>query len=331
MRRREFVRFIGGAAVWPLAARAQPQPSAIESRPARVPVIGILWPGVAAPAAPRMEAFREGLSKSGFVDGRNAAIELRFAQAGLQQLPELAADLVRLKVDVILASGDHAPRVAQQATNTLPIVAFSDDILGAGLISTLSRPGGNMTGLTILSPELSVKRLEVLREIVPGISRVAALWDPTTGKSQVQLTEKAARALDIQVQILEVRDGSDLDKAFLAAQRERAEALNVFSSPFLASLYRDIIELAAQHRLPAIYQWKEHAQAGGLVSYGPGLADLWRQAATIVAKILRGAKPADLPVEQPTRFEFVLNAKTAKSLNLPIPAATLLRADELIE
>jgi putative ABC transport system substrate-binding protein len=173
--------------------------------------------------------------------------------------------------------------------------------------------------------------LEVLREIVPGISRVAALWDPTTGKSQVQLTEKAARALDIQVQILEVRDGSDLDKAFLAAQRERAEALNVFSSPFLASLYRDIIELAAQHRLPAIYQWKEHAQAGGLVSYGPGLADLWRQAATIVAKILRGAKPADLPVEQPTRFEFVLNAKTAKSLNLPIPAATLLRADELIE
>jgi putative ABC transport system substrate-binding protein len=323
MRRREFIRLFAGMAVaWPIASRAQ-QPA--------VPVIGILWSGVAAPAPPRMEAFREGLSKSGFVDGRNVAIELRFARAGLHQLPELAADLVRLKVDVILASGDHAPRVAQQITETVPIVAFSDDILGAGLISTLSRPGGNMTGLTILSPELSVKRLEVLGEIKPGISRVAVLWDSTTGKSQVQLTENAARGLGIKLQVLEVRDAGDLDKAFLAAQREQAEALNVFASPFLASLYRDIIKLAAEHRLPAIYQWKEHAQAGGLVSYGPGLADLWGQAATIVAKVLRGAKPADLPVEQPTRFEFVLNASTAKSLNLTISAATLLRADELIE
>jgi putative ABC transport system substrate-binding protein len=244
MRRREFIRLFAGTAVlWPIAGRAQ-QPA--------VPVIGILWPGVAAPAPPRMEAFREGLSKSGFVDGRNVAIEMRFARAGLHQLPELAADLVRLKVDVILASGDHAPRVAQQVTKTVPIVAFSDDILGAGLISTLSRPGGNMTGLTILSPELSVKRLEVLREIKPGISRVAALWDPTTGKSQVQLTENAARGLGIKLQVLEVRDAGDLDKAFLAAQREQAEALNVFASPFLASLYRDIIKLAAEHRLPAI-------------------------------------------------------------------------------
>jgi putative tryptophan/tyrosine transport system substrate-binding protein len=188
-----------------------------------------------------------------------------------------------------------------------------------------------MTGLTILSPELSVKRLEVLREIVPKLSRVAVLWDPTTGKSQVELSQKAASDLDIGLQILEVRHAGDLDKAFLAAQRERAEALNVFSSPFLASLYGDIIKLAAQHRLPAIYQWKEHAQAGGLVSYGPSLADLWRQAATIVAKILSGAKPADLPVEQPTRFELVLNTKTARSLNLTFSGTTLLRADDLIE
>ena len=196
MRRREFISLLGGAAAWPVTARAQ-QPS----QPAGVPVIGILWPGGAAPAPPRMDAFREGLSKSGFVERQNVAIELRFAQAGLQQLPELAADLVRLKVDAILASGDLAPRVAQQATDTIPIVAFSDDILGAGLIPTLSRPGGNMTGLTILAPELSAKRLEVLREIVPAISRVAALWDPTTGKWQVQLTEKAARAFDIRLQI----------------------------------------------------------------------------------------------------------------------------------
>lgn len=328
MRRREFISLLSTAAAWPVIARAQ-QP--LEARPAGVPVVGILWPGVAAPAPPRMEAFREGLSKAGFVDGRNVAIELRFARAGLQQLAELAADLVRLRVDVILGSGDLAPRVAQQATKTIPIVAFSDDILGAGLIPTLSRPGGNMTGLTILSPELSVKRLEVLREIVPKLSRVAVLWDPTTGKSQVELTQKAARALDIRLQILEVRRASDLDHAFLAAQQERAEALNVFSSPFLASLFGDIIKLAAQHRLPAIYQWKEHAKAGGLVSYGPSLADLWRQAATIVAKVLSGAKPADLPVEQPTRFELVLNTKTAKSLNLPISGTTLLRADEIIE
>ena len=330
MRRREFVSLLGGAAAWPVAARAQ-QPSAAEGYSTGLPVIGILWPGVAAPASPRLEAFREGLSKAAFVVGRNVAIELRFAQAGLQQLPELAADLVRLKVNVIQASGDLAPRVAQQATDTIPIVAFSDDILGAGLIPTLSRPAGNMTGLTILSPELSAKRLEVLRDIVPGIYRVAVLWDPTTGKSQVQLTEKAARGLGIRLQILEVQRASDLENALLAAQREQAEALNVFSSPFLASLYRDIIKLAAQHRLPAIYQWKEHAEAGGLVSYGPSLADLWRQTATIVAKILRGAKPADLPVEQPTRFELVLNAKTAKSLNLSISKATLQLADELIE
>jgi putative ABC transport system substrate-binding protein len=325
VKRREFITLLGGAAVaWPLAARAQ-QPTETVRK------VGLLWPGAAVPAPPRMEAFRQGLSESGFVEGRNLAIELRFARASLQQLPEFAADLVRLKVDVILAPGDFAPRVAQQATETIPIVAFSDDILGAGLISSLSRPGGNMTGLTILSPELSAKRLEVLREIVPGVSRVAALWDPTTGKSQVQLTEDAARALNIKLQILEVRRPADLGDAFLAARQERAEALNVFSSPFLASLYRDIIELAAQHRLPAIYQWKEHAQAGGLVSYGPSLAEMWRQAATIVAKVLRGAKPADLPVEQPTRFELVLNARTVKTLNLAIATSTLLRADEIIE
>lgn len=329
MRRREFIGILGGAATWPFTARAQ-QPSVIDSS-THVPVVGILWPGGAAPAPPRMEAFREGLAKSGFVDGRNVRIELRFARAGLQQLPELAAELVGLKINVIQASGDLAPRVAQQATDTIPIVAFSDDILGAGLIHTLSRPGGNMTGLTILSPELSAKRLEVLREIVPGISRVAALWDPTTGKSQVELTEKAARALGIRLQILEVQRAGDLDNVFGLAKREQAEALNVFSSPFLASLYRDIIKLAAQHRLPAIYQWKEHTQAGGLVSYGPSLADLWRQCATIVAKILNGAKPADLPVEQPTKFELVLNTRTAKSLNLAISGATLLRADEIIE
>ena len=178
--------------------------------------------------------FGRGCAESGLVEGRDVVIELRYAQGGLQQLPELAAELVRLKVDVFQASGDLAPRVAQQATATIPIVAFSDDILGAGLIASLSRPGGNTTGLTILSPELSAKRLEVLRELVPGISRVAALWDPTTGTSQVTLTESAAQSLNIKLQILEVRRRDDLAGVFETARKEQAEALNVFSSPFLA-------------------------------------------------------------------------------------------------
>ena len=171
----------------------------------------------------------------------------------------------------------------------------------------------------------------MLRELVPGISRVAALWDPTTGTSQVTLTETAAQSLNIKLQILEVRRRDDLAGVFETARKEQAEALNVFSSPFLASLYREIIDLAAKHRLPAIYQWKEHAEAGGLISYGPSLAGLWRQTAMIVAKVLRGAKPADLPVEQPTKFELMVNARTAKSLGLAMSPSILLRADEVIE
>ena len=321
--RREFITLIGGAALWPLRLSAQQAGGVFR--------IGLLWPGASVPAPPRMDAFRQGLRESGLVEGRDVVIELRYAEGGLHQLPELAAELVRLKVDVIEASGDLAPRVAQQATATIPIVAFSDDILGAGLITSLSRPGGNTTGLTILSPELSAKRLEVLRELVPGISRVAALWDPTTGTSQVMLTENAAQSLNIKLQILEVRRRDGLAGVFETARREQAEALNVFSSPFLASLYREIIDLAAKHRLPAIYQWKEHVEAGGLISYGPSLAGLWRQTAMIVAKVLRGAKPADLPVEQPTKFELMVNARTAKSLGLALSPSILLRADEVIE
>jgi putative ABC transport system substrate-binding protein len=324
MRRREFITLLSGALASPLAARAQQGDHVLK--------IGLLWPGATAPAPPRMDAFRQGLRESGLVEGRDVVIELRYAAAGLQQLPELAAELVRLKVNVFQASGDLAPRVAQQATATIPIVAFSDDILGAGLIASLSRPGRNMTGLTILSPELSAKRLELLRELLPGgVSRVAALWDPTTGTSQVTLTESAARSLNINLQMLEVRRGDDLAGVFELAKKEQAEALNVFSSPFLASLYREIIDLAGKHRLPAIYQWKEHAEAGGLISYGPSLVGLWRQTATIVAKVLGGARPADLPVEQPTKFELVINLKTAKALGLEVPHSLLARADEVIE
>ena len=325
MRRREFITLLGGAAVaaWPLAAHAQQAGS--------IPRIGVLWPGDAPPVSPRMESFRQGLRASGFVDGQNIAIELRYAQRGPQELPELAAELVRLKVDVIFASGDLAPKVAQQATETIPIVAIGDDILGAGLIASLSRPGGNTTGLTILSPELSAKRLEVLRDIIPGLSRVTALWDPTTGASQVTMTTSAAVSLNLKLQVLEVRRREDVAEVVRAARNSQADALNVFSSPFLAALHREVIAFAAEYRLPAIYQWKEHAEAGGLVSYGPSLAAMWRQSAIIVSKVLKGAKPADLPVEQPSKLELAVNLRTAKSLDLTISPSVLLRADEVIE
>src|SRR5262245_48084578 len=229
MKRREFITLLGAAAAWPLATRAQQADS--------TPRIGLLWPGDAPPAPPRMEAFRQGLRALGFVDGQNVAIELRYAQRGPEQLPELAAELVRLRVDVIFASGDLAPKVAQQATETIPIVVIGDDILGAGLITSLCRSGGNTTGLTILSTDLSAKRLEVLRDIVPGLSRVTALSDPTTGASQVTMTTSAAVSLNLKLQVLEVRRREDVAGAVRAARNSQADALNVFSSPFLAALH----------------------------------------------------------------------------------------------
>ena len=323
MRRRELITLIGGAAaMWPLGARAQQS---------AMPMIGILWPGAEPPAPPRMESFRQALRQLGFIESQNIAIELRYARGGLQQLPELAAELIRLKPNVLVTFGDLTPKVVQQATKTIPIVAISDDVLGAGLVSSLSHPEGNATGLTIMSPELSAKRLEVLQEMIPGMSRVAVLWDPTTGKSQVAQTEQAARALNLNLQILEVRRRDDVVEAFRAARGGQADAVNVFSSPFLASLYREIIILSAEYRLPAIYQWKEHVEAGGLISFGPSLAAMFRQTGTIVVKILKGAKPADLPVEQPTKFELAVNARTAQALGFGIPPSILVRADDVIE
>ena len=236
-----------------------------------------------------MESFRQGLRELGFVEGQNLVIELRYPRSGLHQLPELAAELVRLKVDVIQASGDLAPRVAQQATTTIPIVAMSDDILGAGLIAGLSRPGGNITGLTIFSPELSAKRLELLKEIVPQLSRVTAVSDPAARTSQVAMTEAAARSAESQV----ASPGGAASRGRGRGDPRRTQLAGggdyILSSPFLASLYQEIIGFAAEYRLPAIYQWKEHAEAGGLISYGPSLAAMFRQAAGLVVKVLKGA------------------------------------------
>jgi ABC-type uncharacterized transport system substrate-binding protein len=324
MRRREFNVLLCGAVLLPLKVYAQ------DSGPA-VLRVGVLWPGVAPPPPPRMDSFAKGLRDSGFIPGQNVQIELRYGAKNLQELSELITELVRLKSAVIATFGDFTPRTVQQTNSTIPIVAVSDDVLGSGLIGSLSRPGGNTTGLTIQSPELSAKRLELLTQILPGISRVAAIWDPATGPSQISMTEQAARALKIKVQVLEVRRREDLTDAFLAAKVEKAQALNVFSSPFLSSIAQEILDAAAESRLPAIYQWREHVEAGGLISYGPSLAELWRQAAIIVAKVLKGAKPADLPVEQPTKFEMVVNTKTAGSLGITIPPDILLRSDLVIE
>ena len=322
--RREFITVLGGALfARPLAVRAQ--------QADKIAKIGVLFPAGSPPASPRMESFRKGLRQLGYVEGQNVAMELRYAEGGLQQLPDLAAELVGLKVDVITTFGDLATKVAQQATSVTPIVAISDDLLGSGLIGSLSRPGGNTTGFTILAPELSAKRLELLQRIVPGMFRVACLWDPTTGPSQVSMTENAARALKLKLQIVEVRQRDDVAGAFRAARDGQAEAVNVFASPFLASLYQEIIGRAAEYRLPAIYQWKEHTEAGGLMSYGPSLPAMWEQAATIAVKILKGAKPSDMPVEQPTKFELAINLKTAKALGLAVPSTLLATADDVVD
>jgi putative ABC transport system substrate-binding protein len=278
-----------------------------------------------------MESFRRGLREHGYVDGRNVSVQLRYPREGPEGLSHLATELVRLHVDVICTFGDLGPNVAREATRTIPIVAISDDMVGAGLIANLSRPGGNITGLTILSPELSAKRLEVLKSVFPSITRVAVISDPTTGSAQETLTRNAAQFLNVDLQVLEVRHREDLAAAFEAAKAQRAEALNVFASPFLSSLSGEIIGLATENRLPAIYQWREHAEAGGLISYGPDLAQLWRQAGVMVAKVLAGARPGEMPVEQPAKIELVVNQKTAKAIGLELPLSVLIRADDLIE
>jgi putative ABC transport system substrate-binding protein len=278
-----------------------------------------------------MESFREGLRRSGYVEGQNVTIELRYAEPGQDQLAGHAADLVHANVDVIATFGDGGTKIAQGATSTIPIVTIGDDLLGSGLIGSLSQPGNNTTGITILGPELSAKRLELLSTIVPGLSSVAILWDPISGPSQVAISENAARNMKLKLQILEVAHRDDLDSAFRAARDGHAQAVNVFSSPFLASLYREIIDRAAEYRLPAIYQWREHVEAGGLMSYGPSLPAMWEQDGALVAKVLKGAKPSDLPVEQPSKFELVINLKTATALGLSVSNQMQMLADEVIE
>jgi putative tryptophan/tyrosine transport system substrate-binding protein len=305
-----------------------------KAQQAQLPHIGFLDEGSISLRAHLWNTFRQRLRELGYQEGQNIAFLSRGADGKLERLGELAAELVRVKVSIIVTGGIRAAVAAHKATTTIPVVmASGTDPVGVGLIASLSRPGGNVTGVTTVSAELAGKRLELLQEAVPRLSRVAVLRDPSVGTVELALkeTQVAAEMLGVQLQMLNVRGPKDFESAFLAMVRERSGALLVISTPMLFSARTHIAELAAKHRLPAVYHWKEYVEAGGLMSYGTDLADGFGRAAIYVDKILKGAKPGDLPVAEPTTFEFVLNARTAKALGLTIPASLLLRADHIME
>jgi len=312
------------AILWvPLAAEAQPK--------AKIPVIGILG---GDPAAAAWKAFLRGMRERGYVEGENIVLEWRFDQGKAERFPVLAAELVRLKVDVIVTAGMPRIRAAKQATGMIPIVmAGSFDPVGAGLITSLARPGGNVTGLAEMATELVGKRVELLREAVPGVSRLAVLLGPPAPADPLFLREAevAAQTFRIELQVLRARDPGEFDSAFAAMTRERASAVLVLSQPAFFPSRALLAELAVKHRLPTMHAIREYVEAGGLMSYGANLEGLFQRAATYVDKILKGAKPGDLPVEQPTKFEFVINLKTARALGLKIPQSVLLRADQVIQ
>src|SRR5215471_10554737 len=325
--RRKFLAALVGAAVaWPLAVRAQ--------QGGKRYTIGILSAGGAGVQVALNSAFFEGLRELGWVEGKNVVFENRNAENRLERLSELAADLVRLKVDVIAASGTLAPLAVKQATDTIPIVmTASGDPLGSGLVASLARPGGNVTGMSLMVPDLGAKRLELLKEILLRFSRVAVLWNAANPYSALVFKETQAggRTLGIEVQSLEVRDPEDFDRAFETVRRLRPDALITVEDPLTASYTTPIAEFTKSEQLPSLHGIREFVAAGGLMSYGANIADLFRRAAYYVDKILKGAKPADLPVQQPTKFELVINTKTAKALGLEVPTTVLARADEVIE
>jgi ABC-type uncharacterized transport system substrate-binding protein len=328
VRRREFIGLLGGATAWPLAAGAQ--------QAVKVYRLGLL--GGSPPNSPggrrAWEGFFQGMRELGYVEGQNILVEGRFYGDHTERLPGLAAELVQLNVDVIVVGAAPAPEAAQHATATIPIVmTVHTDPVASGLVASLATPGKNVTGLSTVGPELVGKRLQLLKEMIPGISRVAVLSNPTDTAQAVLLREAqvAARSLKVQLQVLEARAPSDLSGAFSTMTKERAGGVIILSSSMFYDKRTRIAELAAQSRLPAIYTVKEYAEAGGLTAYGVNLAESFRRAATYVDKILKGAKPADLPVEQPTKFELVINLRTAKALGIALPASVLSQADELIE
>jgi putative tryptophan/tyrosine transport system substrate-binding protein len=302
-------------------------------QPTKIPRIGFLAAVFPSTISARTEAFRQGLREHGYAEGKNIVIEWRFAEGKLDRVPALAAELVRLKVDVIVTGGSGSTRPANEATNTIAIVMAQDpDPVGNGFIASLARPGGNITGLSTLAPELSGKQLELLKEIVAKLTRVAVLGTSTSPANAQALRELelAAGALKVRVQYLDIRSPKDIEPAFQEARKGRAEAVLALTGPVIANQRKQTVDLALKSRLPAIYGQPEYIEAGGLMSYGVSFTDLHRRAATYVDKILKGAKPADLPIEQPTKFEFVVNLKAAKQIGLTIPQKVLARADRVI-
>ena len=327
MRRRDFIIVLAGAmAAWPLAGRAQQK---------AMPVIGVLSATSSSTSSgPFMGAFRQGLREAGYVEGQNLAIEYRWAEGHYDRLPALAADLVGRKVDLIMASTPPSALAAKSATSTIPIVFRSGaDPVADGLVASLARPGGNLTGVSFVADELTAKRLELLSELVPRAGVIALLMNPNnaTAERVIRDVQEAARTKGLQLHVLKASSESEIDTAFASLVQLQAGALVVSADPFLSSRREQLVALASRRAVPSIYAWREFAASGGLISYGPSLISAFRLVGAYAGKILKGAKPADLPVQQSTTFELVINLKTAKALGLTVPQSMRMRADEVIE
>jgi putative ABC transport system substrate-binding protein len=326
MGRREFVVLVGGAAAWPLAAGAQQAP--------KVYVIGFLSAGAQVRSPKLWSIFVNGLRDLGWIEGKNVVFERRYADNRLDRLSKLATELVHLDVDVIVTIGTLAPLAAKRATTSIPIVMINaGDPVGSGLVASLARPGGNVTGMSLMAPDLGGKRLELLKEVLPRLSHVAVIWNAANPYSALVFaeTQGAAKKLTVEIQSLEVRSPADFDGALATTLRNRVDALVIVEDPLTFNHLNKVAEFCANNRLVAIYGLREFADAGGLMTYGASNADLFRRSVEVVDKILRGVKPSDLPVQQPIKFELVINLKTAKSIGIEIPPTLLARADEIIE
>jgi ABC-type uncharacterized transport system substrate-binding protein len=322
MKRREFITLLGGAAAWPLGVHAQPA----------MPVIGYLHFGSSGPFEFMLTPFRQGLRETGYVEGQNVAIEYRWAEGRYDRLPTLAADLVSRKVDVLVAVGPPCARAAKDATSTIPIVfSVGTDPVAEGLVTNLARPTGNLTGISILQVDLIPKRLELLCELVPHAKIIGLLTNPNNPNPWIGDVEQAARVKGVQLQVVKASSESEIDAAFATLVQLHADGLIIGDDVFFTSRREQLVALASRHSVPAIERWREFVAAGGLISYGPTLSGVSHQTGIYVGRILKGAKPSDLPVVQPTKFELLINLQTAKALGLEVPPTLLARADEVIE
>jgi putative ABC transport system substrate-binding protein len=323
MRRRQFIAGLGSAAAWPIVARGQQS---------GMPTIGYLHGASPEPYAPMIAAFRQGLKETGYLEGKNVAIEFRWAENRFDLLPSLAAELVRRQVAVIVVGGGDVPtQAAKRATATIPIVFVSSNPVETGLVASLNRPGGNLTGVDLFTITLGPKRLELLRELVPNAGNIAMLTNPFNSDPTSRAIEEAARAVGQPIHLLNARSEEEIDAAFTALGQTHAGALLIGTNPFFINRLRQIVDLANHYRIPTVYPLREYVTAGGLISYGASITNSYRQTGVYAGRILNGAKPNDMPVEQPTKFELVINLKTAKALGLDVPQTLLARADEVIE